>query len=198
MSSFVCCVGGLERGRRLQTARPRLDVLVVLRSVERVEDRARRRPARTGCAGTSRGARPRSSPPDRRRRSRNRACPGGRGAPAARDRSDRAGRRDRAPRRTSCRSRSPGRCRPGLLLARLELGEAHALERGDRVVDRVVAQRLESGSRSARLRRPGSAARRRHVVRGGVGVLVEVVEIDLGEVEVDLVRASARLPNFVR
>ena len=64
-----------ERRRALQPARPGLDVLVVLRAIERVEDQLAGARARTGCAGTSRGASPRSSPPSRRRRSRNTSLP---------------------------------------------------------------------------------------------------------------------------
>ncbi len=137
------------------------------------------RRARTGFAGTSRAASPRSSPRSRRRRSRSTGGPGGRRARAAPDRSDRAARRDRGPRRISCRPRSPGtRCSrlPALLLARLELGEAHALERRDRVVDRVVAQRLQ---RLLLRRGVRDGARGCHVVRRRVGRLVEPVEVDL-------------------
>ena len=78
-----------------------------------------------------------------------------------------------------------------LLLARLELGEAHPLERGDRVVDRVVTLRLQ---RLALAPRPsGIAARGGHVLRRGVVALVEVVEVDLAEVIVNLVRALLAL-----
>ena len=77
-----------------------------------------------------------------------------------------------------------------LLLPRLELGEAHLLERGDRVVNSVVALRLQRLAFSLFL---GHAARCGHVLGRGVVALVEVVEVDLAQIIVNLVRALLAL-----
>ena len=181
-----------ERRRALEAPRPGLDVLVVLGAVERVEDQ---------LAGRERVLAARElleeRPPDLHRRVVDAVVVvlaplpeeelGKRGVGRIELRVELEGLREllvslglleRAASLTYA-----------LLPPPLELAEAHLLEGGDGIVDGVVTLRLERLGERCKSLVLGHGARRGHVLgRRGVA-FVEVMEVDLAQIIMNLVRA---------